>query len=118
MGFVLHKLNPPLTTTEKAAIKTIFTDYKSQLQTLHASIKSNRQALAATPPTDSSYATLVQTAQTNAKSRIALETEIWTAIYKTLSIPQQQSIPGIVAAAQAARQSKIDAWKAAHPQSP
>jgi hypothetical protein len=33
-----------------------------------------------------------------------------------LTPAQKQSIPGIVAAAQAARQAKMAAWKAEHPQ--
>jgi hypothetical protein len=115
MGFVLHKLS--LLPAQKAAIKTIFADQKSQLEALHKSAQANRLALASTPPTASNYAELVQTAQNNAAARITLASQIWSDIYQhVLTQAQQQEIPGIVAAAQAARQSKIAAWKAEHPQ--
>jgi Spy/CpxP family protein refolding chaperone len=115
MGFVLHKLN--LSAEEKASIKAIFAEQKSQFEALRASSKSNREALATTPPTDTAaYAALVKTAQTNASNRISLMSETWGKIYAALSTAHQQAIPGIVAAAQAARESKIAAWKAEHGQ--
>jgi Spy/CpxP family protein refolding chaperone len=113
MGFVLHKLN--LSDSQKTMVKSIVAGEKSQFEALHASVKANRQALATTPPTDPGYPALLQTAQTNAATRIKLESETWTAVYQNvLSKPQQQSIPGIVAAAQAAREQRIEAWKAQH----
>jgi Spy/CpxP family protein refolding chaperone len=116
MGYVLHKLD--LTAEQKVKLKTIFAGEKSQFEALRASALSNRQALAATPPTDSGYPALIRTAQTNAATRITLMSETWKQIYENvLTQSQQQQIPGIVAAAQAARQSRIDAWKALHPQS-
>ena len=115
MGFVLHKLN--LSAEEKASIKQIFAEQKSQFEALRASSKSNREALATTPPTDTAaYGALVKTAQTNASTRISLMSETWSKIYGVLTPAHQQAIPGIVAAAQAARESKIDAWKAEHGQ--
>ncbi len=115
MGFVLHKLN--LSAEEKASIKQIFAEQKSQFEALRASSKSNREALASTPPTDAAaYGALVKTAQTNASTRISLMSQTWTKIYGALTPAHQQAIPGIVAAAQAARQSRIEAWKAEHGQ--
>jgi Spy/CpxP family protein refolding chaperone len=117
MGFVLHKLN--LTATQKAQIKTIFADQKSQFEALHKSAQANRLALASTPPNDPGYAALLETAKNNAATRITLASSIWNNIYvNVLTQIQQQEIPGIVAAAQAARQSKIAAWKAEHLNSP
>jgi Spy/CpxP family protein refolding chaperone len=115
MGMVLHKLD--LSAEEKASIKQIFAEQKSQFEALRASSKSNRQALATTPPTDAAaYGALVKTAQTNAATRISLMSETWSKIYGALTPAHQQAIPGIVAAAQAARESKIAAWKAEHGQ--
>jgi len=114
-GHLLHKLN--LTEGQKGEVKTILAGEKAQFQTLGASVKANRQALATTPPTDSNYQTLIQTAQTNAATRITLESVAWTQIYENvLTSTQQKDIPGIVAAEEAAREAKVAAWRAQHPQ--
>ncbi|HEX4152988.1 MAG TPA: Spy/CpxP family protein refolding chaperone [Steroidobacteraceae bacterium] len=112
MFFVLHKLN--LTPEQKTQIKAIFAEQKSQYQALRASVKANHQALATTPPTDPNYATLLQTAEKNATTRIELMSQTWTAIYGKLTPQQQQAIPGIVAAAQQAREAREAEWKAQH----
>jgi Spy/CpxP family protein refolding chaperone len=112
MFFVLHKLN--LTAEQKTQIKSIMAEQKSQYTALRASIKANREALATTPPTDPSYPALIQTEESNAKTRIQLQSETWTAIYGKLTTQQQQAIPGIVAAAQQARAARVAAWKADH----
>ncbi|HTB28299.1 MAG TPA: Spy/CpxP family protein refolding chaperone [Steroidobacteraceae bacterium] len=114
MFFVLHKLN--LTADQKTQIKSIMAGQKSQYEALHASAKANHMALATTPPTDPNYATLIQTEQTNAATRIKLRSETWSAIYGKLTTQQQQAIPGIVAAAQQAREARVAAWKAQHSQ--
>jgi Spy/CpxP family protein refolding chaperone len=117
MGTVLHKLN--LGADQKAQVKAIFAGQKTQFEALRQSAKANRQALATTPPTDPGYAALVETAQHNAATRIMLEQQTWKQIYESvLTKEQKQQIPGIVAAARAARESKMSAWKAEHPQSP
>jgi len=121
MGYVLHKLN--LTADQKAHIKTILAGEKSQFEALRKSARENRHALATTPPTDPNYQTLINTAintaQQNAAMRITLMSETWKHVYKDVLTPEQQAqIPGIVAAAEAARESKIADWKAQHPQSP
>ncbi len=116
MGFVLHKLN--LTPDQKTQIKAIFAGQKSQFEALRASAKSNRQALATTAPTDPGYPALIESAKSNAATRITLASQIWTQIYgSVLTKEQQAQIPAIVAAAQAARASKEAAWKSQHPQS-
>jgi Spy/CpxP family protein refolding chaperone len=116
MGYVLHKLN--LTADQKTQIKSILAGQKSQFEALRESSKANRQALATTPPTDPNYPALIETAQHNAATRITLMSETWKQVYEgVLTKAQQQQIPGIVAAAQAARESKIADWKAQHPQS-
>jgi Spy/CpxP family protein refolding chaperone len=113
--FVLHKLN--LTAEQKSQVKSIIAGEKSQYESLHASSKANRSALSTTPPTDPGYPALIETAKTNAATRIKLQSETWTAIYSNVLTKQQQAaIPGIVAAAQQAREERVAAWKAAHPQ--
>jgi Spy/CpxP family protein refolding chaperone len=115
MGFVLRKLN--LGADQKTQVEAIFAGERSQFTALHESAKANRQALAMTPPTDPGYAALIETEQHNAAARIMLEQQTWKQIYESvLTKQQQQQIPGIVAAAQAARASKMGAWKAQHPQ--
>jgi Spy/CpxP family protein refolding chaperone len=115
MGFVLHKLS--LTDTQKAQVKTIFAGEKSQFQALRASSQTNHEALASTPPTDTAaYAALVATAQKNAATRIQLESETWSNVYSNvLTQTQRDAIPGIVAAAKAQREERIEQWKAEHP---
>ena len=115
MFFVLHKLD--LTADQKTQIKGIVAGERSQFEALHASSKANRTALATTPPTDPGYPALIETAQTTAAARIKLESETWSAIYNSVLTKQQQAaIPGIVAAAEQAREARMAAWKAAHPQ--
>lgn len=114
MFFVLHKLN--LTADQKTQIKSIMAGEKSQYEALRTSVKANHTALATTPPTDPNYATLIQTEQANAMTRIKLRHETWSAIYGKLTPQQQQAIPGIVAAAQQAREARMAAWKAQHSQ--
>jgi Spy/CpxP family protein refolding chaperone len=117
MGFVLHKLN--LTADQKTRVKGIWEDEKSQFEALRASSKANREALAKTPPTDPGYPALIQTAQANAATRIKLESETWSAVYgNVLTKAQQDAIPGIVTAAQQAREARFEAWRAEHPQAP
>lgn len=117
MFFVLHKLN--VTPEQKTQIKGIFAGEKSQYEALRTSATANRTALATTAPTDPGYPALIQTAQTDAATRIKLESETWSAIYSNvLSKAQQQAIPGIVAAAQKAREARMAEWKAQHPQAP
>jgi hypothetical protein len=117
MFFVLHKLN--LTAEQKTQVKSIFAGEKSQFEALRTSAKANHTALATTAPTDPGYPALIQTAQTDAATRIKLQSETWSAIYSNvLTKAQQQAIPGIVAAAQQAREARIAAWKAQHPQAP
>jgi Spy/CpxP family protein refolding chaperone len=115
MMFVLHKLN--LTPEQKTQVKSMFAEQKSQFQELRVSAQANRQALAATPPTDAGYAALIETAKANAATRITLESQMWGNIYQhVLTQTQQRAIPGIVAQAQAARQAKMEAWEAEHGQ--
>ena len=65
MMFVLHKLN--LTPEQKTQVKSMFAEQKSQFQELRVSAQANRQALAATPPTDAGYAALIETAKSQCR---------------------------------------------------
>lgn len=115
MFFLLHKLD--LTAEQKTQIKDIMAGQKSQFESLRASSRANRTALATTPPTDPGYPALIQTAQTNAATRIRLKSDLWSAIYNNVLTKQQQTaIPGVVAAAEEAHEARMAAWKAAHPQ--
>jgi len=117
MGMVLHKLN--LTDAQKAQVKSIMAGNKSRFEALRASVKANREALATTAPTDPGYPALIETAQTNAATRIKLESETWSSVYSgVLTKTQQEAIPGIVAAAKAQRAQRMAAWQAEHSQAP
>jgi protein CpxP len=111
---VLHKLN--LTDAQKTQVKSILAGEKSQFQALRTSSQTNREALASTPPTDTTaYAALIATAQKNAATRIQLMGETWTNIYQNVLTPtQRDAIPGIVAAAKAQREQRMEEWKAEH----
>jgi periplasmic protein CpxP/Spy len=110
MGMVLHKLD--LTDAQKTQVKTIMAEHKSQFEALRTSAKANRQALETTPPTDGGYPALIETAQKNAATRIQLMSETWSSIYQNvLTKPQRDAIPGLVAAAQAQREERMQAWQ-------
>lgn len=114
MGMVMHKLN--LTDAQKAQVKSIMASEKSQFEALRSSSKANRESLANTPPTDAAYAALVATAQKNAATRIQLMSETWSNIYQNvLTQAQREAIPGIVAAAKAKQEQRMEQWKANHP---
>jgi periplasmic protein CpxP/Spy len=112
---VLHKLN--LTEAQKTQVKSILAGQKSQFQALRTSAQTNHEALANTPPTETAaYAALVATAQKNAATRIQLTSETWTNIYQNvLTQTQRDAIPGLVAAAKAQREQRMQEWKAEHP---
>ncbi len=116
MGMVLHKLN--LTDAQKAQVKSIMASQKSQFQALRTSSQANHDALASTAPTDTaSYAGLVATEQKNAAARIQLQSETWSNVYNNvLTQTQRDAIPGIVAAAKAQREQRMEQWKAEHAQ--
>jgi len=61
---VLAQLN--LTAEQQTQIRSVFALAKPQLQTLGANIRQNRDALAATAPTDPAYPGLLATAKENA----------------------------------------------------
>jgi len=115
MGMVLHKLN--LTDAQKTQVKSIMAGEKSQFEALRSSSRTNREALASTPPTDTAaYATLIATAQKNAATRIQLMGQTWTNVYQNvLTQTQRDALPGIVAAAKAQREQRMEEWKAEHP---
>jgi periplasmic protein CpxP/Spy len=110
MGMVLHQLN--LTDAQKAQVKTIMANERSQFQALRTSSQANHDALASTSPTDTAtYASLVATEQKNAATRIQLQSETWTNVYNNvLTQTQRDAIPGIVAAAKARREQ----WQSEH----
>jgi Spy/CpxP family protein refolding chaperone len=116
-GFMmmLHKLN--LTDPQKTQVKSIMAGEKSQFESLRTSSQTNREALASTPPTDTAaYAALIATAQKNAATRIQLMGETWSNIYQNvLTQTQRDAIPGIVAAAKAQREQRMEEWQAQHP---
>jgi Spy/CpxP family protein refolding chaperone len=116
MGMILHKLN--LTDAQKTQVKSIMEGQKSQFQALRSSSQTNHEAMASTPPTDTAaYATLVATAQKNAATRIQLMSETWANVYSNvLTQTQREAIPGIVAAAKAQREQRMEEWKAEHPE--
>jgi protein CpxP len=109
---VLRQLD--LTADQKTQIKSVLAQAKPQWQVLGASMRDNRDALAATAPTDSAYASLLATAKANAASRIQVASEIKAQIYAILTPAQLARIPGIVAADQAARAARMAAWRAEH----
>ena len=113
--FMLHKLD--LTAEQKTQVKASSPGEKSQYESLHASSKANRTALSTTPPTDPGYPALVETAKSQCgdphqASERDLDGDLQQRAHQTAA----GSDPGIVAAAQQAREERVAAWKAAHPQ--
>jgi Spy/CpxP family protein refolding chaperone len=105
---LLHKLN--LSAQQKSAIRTLMAQSRSERSTLINSLRTNRAALESTSPADSSYASLVATAQANASAAVQARANLWSQIYGVLTPDQKAQIPGIVAAEQARRAE----WQAQH----
>jgi hypothetical protein len=96
---------------QKTQVQTLVSQAKPQLQAAHESGRANREQLAVTPPTDPSYAGMVEFAKTNAAEQIQLVSDLWTQIYAKLTPEQRARIPSIVAAERAARESRMSAWR-------
>jgi Spy/CpxP family protein refolding chaperone len=93
---LMHKLN--LTADQKTQIKSIVMQGKSQREAAFAAAQANREALAATAPTDPKFAALIEQAKTNAAARIQERSDTWAKIYAVLTPEQRAQVPGIVAA--------------------
>jgi periplasmic protein CpxP/Spy len=112
---MLAQLN--LSADQQAQVQSILAQTKPQFQTLMASSRANREALANTAPTDHpAYDTLLATSKANAASRIQLRSDMWAQVYAVLTPAQQAQIPGIVAAEKAARDARRAAWQSEHGQ--
>ncbi len=109
---VLKQLN--LTADQKTQIKSIFEQAKPQMTTLHASLRANHEALAAAAPTDANYPSLLATEKSNAAAKVQAMSDLKTQVYAVLTPEQRAQIPGILAANQAARAQKLEAWHAQH----
>jgi len=105
---LLHKLN--LSAQQKGEIHTLVAQNRSERSSLMSSARTNHAALESTSPTDSSYASLVATAQANASAAVEARANLWSQIYGVLTPDQKAQIPGIVAAEQARRAQ----WQAQH----
>jgi Spy/CpxP family protein refolding chaperone len=102
---LLAKLN--LSTDQWTQVRSIYAQNRARAQSLAATARANRSALATTPPTDHpAYDSLVAAAKDNAVARQQLRSDVWSQIYAVLTPAQQQAIPGIVAAEQAAREAR------------
>ena len=110
---VLHQLN--LTGAQQTQVQSIMAQAKPQWQTLRATSEEHRAALAATAPTDPGYPALLATVKADAAARVQAESDVKSQVYAILTPAQQAQIPGIVAADQAARASRMSHWKAEHP---
>ena len=112
MHAVLHQLN--LSGEQQTQIQSIHARGKAQFESLRASSRANRNALAATPPTDPSYAQLLARAKDNAGSAIQLKSDLWAQVYAVLTPAQRAQIPALMAAAQEKRAARRAAWDDEH----
>ncbi|HSY08672.1 MAG TPA: Spy/CpxP family protein refolding chaperone [Steroidobacteraceae bacterium] len=101
---VLKQLN--LTPEQQTQIKGIFASAKSQFRELGASMRSNREALAAAAPTDAGYPALLAAEKANAAKRIDQMSAVKTQIYAVLTPAQIKQIPQILAADKAKWQQR------------
>ncbi|MBS0374351.1 MAG: Spy/CpxP family protein refolding chaperone [Proteobacteria bacterium] len=102
---LLAKLN--LSADQWTQVRSIYAQNRARAQSLAATARANRSALATTPPTEHpAYDSLLAAAKDNAVARQQLRSDVWSQIYAVLTPAQQQAIPGIVAAEQAARESR------------
>jgi len=109
---ILHQLD--LTADQKSKIYAIYETGRPNMESLEKSTRSNLEQLMSTPPGDAAYATLSETAKSNALAHIQLITDIQAQMYAVLTSEQQAKIPGIVAAEQAKRDAARQKGRSAH----
>jgi Spy/CpxP family protein refolding chaperone len=109
---ILRQLD--LTADQKSKIHAIYETGRTNMESLEKSTRSNLERLMSTPPGDTAYATLTETAKSNALAHIKLITDIQAQIYAALTPEQQAKIPGIVAAEEAKRDAAGQKWRDAH----
>ena len=112
MHALLHQLN--LSGGQKTQIRSIHAQGKPQFESLRASSRANRNALATTAPTDPAYAPLLATAKEDAGSAIQLKSNLWAQVYAVLTPAQRAQIPALMAAAQQKRAARRAAWEDEH----
>ena len=97
---------------QRARVKSVLDTVKPRVDALRATASRNRDALATTPPTDPSYASLVEQSKTDAAAAIQLRSDAWFQIYAVLTPEQRAKVPALVAAAREKRRAREQQWAA------
>ncbi len=111
---VLRRLE--LSEAQRIRVSSIVAQAKPQMQALYSAQRANEQALGAASPNDPAYPALLANEKSNAVAQIQMASDIKAQIYAVLTPEQTAKIPAIVAAAKAARDARVAAWRANHPQ--
>ena len=101
-----------LSADQQARVKSIHDTVKPRVDALRETTAHNRDALATTPPTDPSYASLVEQSKANAAAAIQLRSDAWSQIYAVLTHEQRAKVPALVAAARDKRRERRQHWTA------
>jgi Spy/CpxP family protein refolding chaperone len=91
-----------LTADQQASIKTILTTARAQAKAAHAAATSSGADMSVLGnPGDANYATALQTAKTNAATRLQNESEVQGQIYNVLTAAQKAQLPTVLASLKA-----------------
>jgi Spy/CpxP family protein refolding chaperone len=104
---MLSKLG--LSDQQKAQVKTIFTNARPQMQSLHQQIRANQQKLQQTQPTDANYSSIAsQVSQTHGSlsaQMMAQQADVRAQIFKVLTPAQQTQLATLEAQMRARKQA-------------
>jgi Spy/CpxP family protein refolding chaperone len=108
---LLSKLG--LSAAQQASIKTIFTNARPQMQSLHQQMRANALKLQQTQPTDANYSSIAsQASQTHGSLAAQLMTEKATVraeVFKVLTPAQQTQLATLEAQMQARHAARAEA---------
>jgi periplasmic protein CpxP/Spy len=110
-GRLLAKLN--LTAEQQAAVKTIMTNARPQMKSLHQEMRANSLKLRQTQPNDPNYANVVaQVTQANGALHSQMITQkeaVRAQVFKVLTPAQQTQLAALQAQMQAQMQARMQA---------
>jgi periplasmic protein CpxP/Spy len=110
-GRLLAKLN--LTAEQQAAVKTIMTNARPQMKSLHQEMRANSLKLRQTQPNDPDYANVVaQVTQANGALHSQMITQkeaVRAQVFKVLTPAQQTQLAALQAQMQAQMQARMQA---------
>ena len=102
-----------LTTDQQASIKQILTTARAQAKATHAAGPAVDMTVLANPG-DANYATALQSAKTQAATRLQNESEIQAQVYNVLTAEQKAQLPTVLASLKAQAAQRRATWEQNH----